>query len=122
MDPLVVVLAAAVALLFGAVGYIGRGLVERSRQKKAIAAAADEGSAILARAREEAENLRTSRVLEGKELVIQLRESWEQEEVKHREELTRSDERMSERSIAVDSRFHNRNEREEDQGKRGKGV
>ena len=120
MDPLVVVLAAAVALLFGAVGYIGRGLVERSRQKKAIAAAADEGSAILARAREKAENLRTSRVLEGKEQVILLRESWEQEEVKHREELTRADERISERSIALDRRFHNLNERESAQEKRAK--
>ena len=90
MDPLVVGLAAAVALLFGAVGYIGRGSVERSRQKKAVAAAADEASGILARAREEAENLRTSRVLEGKERVIRLRESWEQEEAKHREEERRS--------------------------------
>ena len=120
MDPLVVGLAAAVALLFGAVGYIGRGSVERSRQKKAVAAAADEASGILARAREEAENLRTSRVLEGKEQVIRLRESWEQEEAKYREGVERADERISERSSALDRRFHNLNERESTQEKRAK--
>ena len=120
MDPLVVGLAAAVALLFGAVGYIGRGSVERSRQRKAVAAAADEASGILARAREEAENLRTSRVLEGKEQVIRLRESWEQEEAKHREGVERADERISERSSALDRRFHNLNERESTQEKRAK--
>ena len=120
MDPLVIGLAAAVALLSGAVGYMGRGAVEGSRRKKAIAAAADEASGILARAREEADNLRTSRVLEGKEQVIRLRESWEEEEAKHREEVDRADERISERSLALDRRFHNLNERESAQEKRAK--
>ena len=120
MDPLVVVLAAAVALLFGAVGFIRRGSVERSRQEKAVGAAADEASVILARAREESDNLRTSRVLEGKEQVMRLRETWEQEEAKHREDLQRADERISERSSALDRRFHNLNERESAQEKRAK--
>ncbi len=120
MDPLVIGLAAAVALLSGAVGYMGRGAVEGSRRKKAIAAAADEASGILARAREQADNLRTSRVLEGKEQVIRLRESWEEEEAKHREEVDRADERISERSLALDRRFHNLNERESAQEKRAK--
>ena len=120
MDPLVIGLAVAVAFLFGAVGYIRRGTVERLHQKKAIAAAADEASVILARAREEADNLRTSRVLEGKEQVILLRESWEQEEAKHREEVERADQRISERSGALDRRFHNLNERESTQEQRAK--
>ena len=118
MDPLVVGLAAVVALLFGAAGYVRRGSVERARQKKAVAAAADEASGILARAREEAENLRTARVLEGKEQVIRLRESWEAEEAKHREDVDRADERISERSSALDRRFDNLNERESVQEKR----
>ena len=120
MDPLVIGLAAAVALLFGAVGYFGRGLVERTRQKKDIAAAEDEASRILAHAREEADNLRTSRVLEGKEEVIRLRESWEQEEGKHREEVERAEGRLAERSSALDRRFDNLNERESAQEKRSK--
>ena len=122
MDPLVLVLAGAVALLFGAVGYVGRGLVERSRQKKDVAAAADEASRILARVREEADNLRTSRVLEGKEEVIRLRESWEKEEAKHRDEAERTEERLAERTSALDRRFDNLNERESAQEQRAKGL
>ena len=120
MDPLVNGLAVAVALLFGAVAYIGRGLVERSRQKKAVAAAEDEASRILARAGEEADNLRTSRVLEGKEEVIRLRESWEREEAKQRDEVDRAEERLAERSTALDRRFDNLNDRESAQEKRAK--
>ena len=120
MDPLGMVPAAVVALLFGAAGYFGRGAVERSRQKKAVAAAADEASTILARAREEADNLRTSRVLEGKEEVIRLRESWEQEESKHRKEVERAEERLSERSSSLERRFDNLNERESAQERRAK--
>ena len=122
MDPLVIGLAAAVALLFGAGGYFGRGLIERSRQKKDVAAAEDEASRILARAREEAENLRTSRVLEGKEEVVGLRESWEQEEGKHRKEVERTEERLLERSNSLERRFENLNERESAQEKRAKDL
>ena len=120
MDPLVNGLAVAVALLFGAVAYVGRGLVERSRQKKAVAAAADEASRILARAGEEADNFRTSRVLEGKEEVIRLREAWKREEANHREEVERAERRLAERSTALDRRFDNLNDRESAQGKRAK--
>ena len=120
MDPLVYGLAAVVALLFGAVGYLGRGSVERSRQKKAVAAAADEASRILGRAREEADNLRMSRVLEGKEEVIRLRESWEREESEHRKEVEKAEARLSERSSSLERRFDNLNERESAQEKRAK--
>ena len=120
MDPLVYGLAAVVALLFGAVGYLGRGSVERSRQKRAVAAAADEASRILGRAQEEADNLRTSRVLEGKEEVIRLRESWEREESEHRKEVEKAEERLSERSSSLERRFDNLNERESAQEKRAK--
>ena len=120
MDPLVYGLAAVVALLFGAVGYLGRGSVERSRQKRAVAAAADEASRILGRAQEEADNLRTSRVLEGKEEVIRLRESWEREESEHRKEVEKAKERLSERSSSLERRFDNLNERESAQEKRAK--
>ena len=116
MDPLVIGLAVAVA--FGALGYLGRGLVEQSRRKKDITAAADEASRVLTHAREEADNLRTSRVLEGKEEVIRLRESWEEEEGKHREEVERTEQRLAERSSALERRFENLNERESAQEKR----
>jgi ribonuclease Y len=118
MDPLVNGLAVAVALLFGAVAYVGRGLVEEARQKKAVAAAADEASSILARAGEEADNLRTSRVLEGKEEVIRLREAWEGEEARYSQEVERAEGRLAERSTALDRRFENLNNRESAQEKR----
>jgi len=120
MDPLVNGLAVAVALLLGAVAYVGRGLVEEARQKKAVAAAADEASRILARAGEEADNLRISRVLEGKEEVVRLREAWEGEEAKYREEVERAEGRLAERSTALDRRFDNLNDRESAQEKRAK--
>ena len=120
MDPLVIGLAAAVGLLFGAAGYVGRGLIEQSRQKRAEAAAEDEASRILARAQEEADNLRTSKVLEGKEEVLRLRESWEQEEQRHREDAERSEQRLAERSEAQDRRFDTLNEKESAQEQRTK--
>ncbi len=120
MDSLAIVLAGAVALLFGSAGYVGRGLVERARKKKDVAAAADEASRMLARAQEEADNLRTSRVLEGKEEVIRLRESWEKEEAKHREETEKIEARLAERASAMDRRFDNLNDRESTQEQRAK--
>jgi ribonuclease Y len=120
MDPLVIGLAAAVGLLFGAVGYVARGMIEQSRHRKAEAAAEDEASRILARAKEEADNLRTSKVLEGKEEVFRLRESWEQEEQRHREDAERAEQRLAERSEAQDRRFDTLNEKESVQEQRTK--
>ena len=105
MDPLGIVPAAAVALLLGVVGYVARGLVERTRQKRAQAAARDEASKILAHAQEEADGLLKSKLLEGKEEVFCLRESWEKEELRLREDSERSEGRLTERSEALDRRF-----------------
>ena len=118
MDPLVIGLAAAVALFFGAAGYVGRGLIEQSRQRKARAAAEDEASRILARAQEEADNLRTSKVLEGKEEAFRLREAWEKEEQRHREDDERAEQRLAERADALDRRFNTLNEKESAQEQR----
>ena len=120
MDPLVTGLAAAAALLFGALGYVGRGLIEQSRRKRAEAASEDEASRILARAQEEADNLRTTKVLEGKEEVFKLRESWEQEEQRRREDTERAEQRLAERADAQDRRFDKLNEKESAQEQRAR--
>ncbi len=120
MDPLVIGLAAAVALFFGAAGYVGRGLIEQSRQRRAQAAAEDEASRILARAQEEADNLRASKVLEGREEVFRLRESWEKEEQRHKEDDERAEQRLAERADALDRRFDTLNEKESAQEQRHK--
>jgi ribonuclease Y len=120
MDPLGIVPAAAVALLLGVVGYVARGLVERTRQKRAQAAARDEASKILAHAQEEADRLLKSKLLEGKEEVFRFRESWEKEELRLREDSERSEGRLTERSEALDRRFDTLNERESMQGRRSR--
>jgi len=120
MDPLGIVPAAAVALLLGVVGYVARGLVERTRQKRAQAAARDEASKILAHAQEEADGLLKSKLLEGKEEVFRLRESWEKEELRLREDSERSEGRLTERSEALDRRFETLNERESMQDRRSR--
>lgn len=109
MDPLGIVLAAAAVSLFGIIGYVGRGLIEQSRQDRAREAAEDEASVILGRAKEEAENLRKVKILEGKEEVFQLRESWKKEE-----------QRLTERVDMIDRRFNALNEKEKTQDQQGK--
>ncbi|RMH12876.1 MAG: ribonuclease Y [Gemmatimonadetes bacterium] len=99
------VLAAAMAILGGLAGFVIRGSVESSRRRRDEAAARDEASRILARAREEAENARKSHVLEGREELLRLREAWEQEEARRREETEKLERRLAERSEALDRRF-----------------
>ena len=120
MDPLVIGPAAAVALLLGVAGYLARGLVEQTRRKRAQAAAEDEASKILAHAKEEADRALKSKLLEGKEEVFRLRESWENEELRHREDAERAERRLAERSEALDRRFETLNERESVQDRRGR--
>jgi ribonucrease Y len=118
--PLVMALAAAVALLFGiAAGYVIRGRIERSRQEKERAAAQDDASKILARATEEAESVRKTSVLEGKEEVFGLREAWEKDEARRREDVERLERRLSERSDTLDQRFEDVAGREGSQERRG---
>ena len=111
MDPLVM-LAAAVSIVLGSVGFlVGRGL-ERSRHRKERAAAQDEASRILGRAEQEADNSVKTATLRGKEEVYRLRESWETEESRRREETERLERRLSERSDSLDKKFDRLNERE----------
>ena len=118
-SPLVMLLAAAVALLIGvSAGYGIRGRLERSRQEKERAAAHDEASRILARAAEEAESQKKTRVLEGKEEVFSLKEAWEKDEARRREDVERLERRNSERSDSVDKRSEDVETRERAQEKR----
>ena len=88
-------LAAAVGTLIGAVAgfFVARG-AERSRQEKERAAAKDEASRILTQASREAESLQKSAALSGREEALRLRETWEQEETRRREELERVERRL----------------------------
>ena len=71
-----ILLVATVGLMAGLIGYTFYGMKARSRQKRAQTDAGDEASRILSSAEKEAENLRTTAVLNGKEDVLELREAW----------------------------------------------
>lgn len=111
-SPLVWVLAAA-AVFIGSVGsFIARGLMEDSRRKRDQAVAQDEASKILGRATEEAETLRKAQLLEGREEGFRLKEAWEKEETRRREETERGERRVQERGDSLDRRFDQLTERE----------
>ena len=108
-----IVLAAALTLLAGLIlGFVlGKGR-ELARQNEERAAARDEASRILARAREEAESVRKEGELQGREEAFRLREDWEREEARRREELERTERRLSARSDSLDRKFDELKERD----------
>ncbi len=106
-------LAAAVGLVLGAV--VGAWLASRraaALRELEKAQAKDEAARILARAKEEAENVRKAGELAGREEGFRLREAWEREETRRREEIERAERRIEERSDALDRQLERLNERE----------
>ncbi len=100
MDPLGIALAVSVAV--GVAAYLlGRGR-ERARQRRETEEARDEASRIRNRAEGEAENLRRAAELQAKEKVFRLRETWEKEEGRRREEVRRGERRLAQRSESTD--------------------
>ena len=119
MDPLVLTLAAVVGLALGALsGFLLAQSRERARRERERVAAKDEASAILGRAKTEADNLRRSCELEGKEEAMRLRDAWEQEETRRRDELERLERRLLERTESLDKKFDALNDREQGQERR----
>jgi ribonuclease Y len=120
-SPLVLTLAAVLGVLVGAFTafFVARSR-ETARRERERANAQDEASRILKVAREEADNTRRSKELEGKEEVIRLREAWKREEAGHREEAERLERRLVERSESLDRKFDAFNERETSQERRSK--
>ena len=95
-------LAAAVGLVLGALaGFViarHRARVQQELEKKQ---GQDEASRILERAEREAENARKAGELAGREEGFRLREAWEKEETRRREEIERAERRAEERSDAA---------------------
>ena len=98
--------------------HVGRSR-ERARRERERAEAGEEAARILEDARQqaeatkrEAEAERKSAQLEGREEAYKLREAWEQEEARRREELERSERRVTERSDSLDRKFDQLNERD----------
>ncbi len=99
-------------LLGGGVGFWLASARERARERRAIESGRNEAERVLTRAREEADNLRRAGELEGKDTAIRLRETWEQEEARRREELEKAERRANERAESLDRTLEKLNERE----------
>ncbi len=117
-----ILMVATVGLIAGLIGYTFYGMKERSRQKRAQTDAGDEASRILSSAEKEAENLRTTAVLNGKEEVLELREAWKEEEQRHRQTIAETEKRLAERSSGLDGRFNALNKKESQQDSREKDL
>jgi ribonuclease Y len=121
MSPLDIALAAA-AVVLGVTGFLlGRGR-ERALKRREREAATDEASRILKRAREEAESAKEAALLTGKEDAFRLREAWEKEEDRRREEVERLERRHNERSEFLDRKFDSLSEREAGQETRSRDL
>jgi ribonuclease Y len=113
-------LAAAVGLMMGAlVGFAVARSREQARRELEKAQARDEASRILKRASEEADNLKKAGELAGREEGFRLREAWEKEETRRREDAERLELRLQERSEALERQFERLNERESELEHRG---
>jgi ribonuclease Y len=102
---------AAVAAVLALTGFLLWGR-ERAQHRRELAAGTDEASRIKQRAKEEAENLRETALIQGKEDAFGLREAWEKEEDRRREEMERVERRLDERGEFLDRKFDSLSERE----------
>ena len=110
-----VVLASVAFFVFGT----RRGQrAERALQAQSKATAEETSKRILGEAEREADNLRKSAVVSGKEELIKLREAWELEARRRREEVEREEKRVQERDTVLDRKFDVLEQRDRDMGKR----
>ena len=110
-----VVLASAAFFFFGR--RVGRS-VERERQSLAKATAEQTAQRIVGEAERESESLRKSALISGKEELIKLRENWEVEARRRREEVEREEKRVQDRETMLDRKFDVLEQREKDVGRR----
>jgi ribonuclease Y len=110
-----VVVAAAAFFVLGRTA--GR-RAERAAQVAARATAEETSRRILEDAGREAETLRKSAVVAGKEETMRLREAWEQDGAKRREEIAQAERRIQERDTALDRKLDLLEQREKDFSRR----
>ena len=91
---------------------------EHRRQAQAKATAEESARRILTEAEREAENLRKSAVVAGKEELIKLRESFEQEIRGRRAEVEKEEKRLGEREMTLDRKFDVLDQRDKDLSRR----
>jgi len=122
-------LAAAGILLFLIAGavffFLGRKLgrsAELKRQQAAQATAEESAKRIIGEAQREAESVRKTAVLSGKEELIKLREEWEVEVRGRREEVEREERRVDDREGQLNRKYDLLEQRERDTNRRAEAV
>jgi ribonuclease Y len=123
MTQFALIAASGVAIIIAAAAFfmIGRGqgrAAERATQAAARSTAEEAASRILDDANREAETLRKSALLSGKEETMRLRENWELEALKRREELDRAERRVQERESHLDRKLDLLDQRDKEVGRR----
>jgi ribonuclease Y len=94
------------------------GRAEKDRQIAARSTAEETSKRIVTEAEREAENLRKSAVVSGKEELIKLRENFEVEVRGRREEVERDERRLAERETVLDRKFELLDSRDKELGRR----
>ena len=122
MDVIAIIAALGVFIVASpAFFFLGRKIgrsAERERQTAAKATAEETSRRILAEAEREAENLKKSALVSGKEELIKLRENFELDVRGRRTEIEREERRLSERETVLDRKFELLEQRDKDLGKR----
>src|SRR5215207_7068678 len=109
-----IVLIAAAAAVFFVFGKKAGTRGELSRQALAKATAEETAKRVLDDATREAESLRKTAVLTGKEELIRLREDWELEARKRREEIEAEERRVQDRETLLNRKYDLLEQREKD--------
>ena len=91
---------------------------ELKRQAAAKATAEETAKKIVGEAEREAETLRKSAIVSGKEETIKLRETFEAEARSRREEIEREERRLVDRDVTLDRKFEMLDQRDKELGRR----
>src|SRR5215212_4774032 len=109
-----VVLIAVAAAVFFVFGKKSGTSAELARQALAKATAEETARRVLDDAAREADSLRKTAVLSGKEELIKLREDWEQEARKRRDEIEAEERRVQERDTLLNRKYDLLEQREKE--------
>ena len=109
----ILVLVAGCGLFF-VIGRKAGTRLEAERQQAAGASAEQTAKRIVSDAERDAQSLRKTAVLEGKEELIRLREEWEAEARKRREDVEGDERRLQERTGTIERKADALEQRERD--------
>ena len=119
MSDIVIIAALGVLVILASAAFFILGKrAEQRAQTAARTSAEDTAKRIVDEAQREADTLRKSAVVAGKEETIKLRESWEAEAGRRREEIDRAEKRIQERETALDRKFEILEQRDKEIGRR----